>query len=44
MRASAAISPGVVHAHFDDRKFVLRLQAEQLQGQPEAVVEIALRI
>ena len=33
---------GVIHAHLDDGDFVLRREAQQLQGQAEAVVEIAL--
>ncbi len=33
---------GVVHAHLDHRDLVLRLQAQQLQRQAEAVVQIAL--
>jgi hypothetical protein len=35
---------GVVHAHLDDRDLVLGFEAQQLQGQAEAVVEIALRL
>ena len=34
----------MVHAHLDDRNLVIRLQAQQLQRQPKAVVEIALRL
>ena len=33
----------VVHAHLDHGKFVLRHQAQQLQGQAKAVVQVALR-
>ncbi len=35
---------GVVHAHFDDRDFVLGHEAQQLQRQAEAVIQIALRL
>ncbi len=33
---------GVVHAHLDDRELVLRFEAQQLQRQAKAIVEIAL--
>ena len=31
---------GVVHAHFDDGELVLRLEAQQLQGQAEALLRL----
>ncbi len=34
---------GVIHAHLDDRDFVLGHEAQQLQRQAEVVVQIALR-
>ena len=34
----------MVHAHFNHGDFVFGLQAQQLQGQAEGVVEIALRL
>ena len=32
----------MIHAHLDDRDFVLRREAQKLQGQAETVVQIAL--
>ena len=35
---------GVIHSHFDDSDFVLGLESQQLQGQAEAVIQVAARL